>query len=92
MRALDASEIVPYERGQAVRLNTQVSLALDRLVRDYVCGARKCGAMLGVRIETVDGKTCGVLHCMADWNHKGIRRPRRSPPPYGVAGNTRSER
>jgi len=81
---IDYAILGPLEHGKPVLHNSQVQLAVDRLLAEYVCGGRLCGGMLGSPLEMIGGKTHIRLRCMKNPKHKGIRKPRMSPKPYGI--------
>lgn len=85
--AVPYSQMAALEKGKPILHNSQVQLVLDRMQRDYVCGKRLCGGMLGQQVVMVDGHTCAYLHCMVDPKHRGIRKPRMTQKPYGLPGN-----
>lgn len=92
MKARLYSEIGPIERQEAIPLVGDAMMRLQAVARDYVCGKRLCDGLLGVKIDWAeDIGTVGFVHCMADPKHRGIRRPRMSPKPYGLPGNRRDE-
>jgi len=95
VKAIPYSEIGPIERGQAVPLNTETQLVLDALARDYECG--KCRALLKVTVRLDKSRpfgqrTVGMLRCVKDDSHRGIRKPRRTQKPYGLPGMRGDER
>jgi hypothetical protein len=64
-------------------LTSQEQLVLERIRRDHECAV--CGGILRLDWD-------GRIYCWNDASHEGTRKPRRTPPPYGIAWNKGQER
>ena len=87
MKAVPYSEIGPIEYGEPIPLVGDAMMRLDRVALVGECVRCKGGLMV---TSDYDGsrpageRTLGWVRCRANPEHHGIRRPRRSPKPYGI--------